>query len=342
MKKSYNAVDIAKFICALLVITIHTYPFRDINPSLNFVVVQVLARVAVPFFFVASAFFFFKKLNIKSGIDDEGNKNKLKNYILRVLKLYLVWSIIYLLIIIPGWIHGGFALSSILRLLRDAVFTGTYYHLWFLPAMVVSTVLVYWLYFQTKIRRTMQICLALYIIGMLVNVYGDYLMQIPLLSQVIRLYLSIFVTTRNGIFYGPIYTVIGLLLAKGAITADKKPLFNKAMLFLGLYFVETFIINKIGLSKELTSMYLMLVPFSFYLFAYVTKIDLTDDNIYCLLRRMSTVLYVSHLFFAAILGFLPITINSLIYYLFTVLLSIGFAYLVVVKSRNYPILKVLY
>ena len=59
-KKSYGMLDVAKFISALLVIAIHCAPFIEINETLNFVYVQIIARLAVPFFFMASGWLFFR------------------------------------------------------------------------------------------------------------------------------------------------------------------------------------------------------------------------------------------------------------------------------------------
>lgn len=37
--------------CALLVITIHTNPFERINITINFLLVNIISTIAVPFFF---------------------------------------------------------------------------------------------------------------------------------------------------------------------------------------------------------------------------------------------------------------------------------------------------
>ena len=54
--KSYTAIDIAKYISALLVVYIHTFPLADISADLNMIVLQAVCRIAVPFFFTVSAF----------------------------------------------------------------------------------------------------------------------------------------------------------------------------------------------------------------------------------------------------------------------------------------------
>ena len=73
-RKTYYALDVAKFISAFLVVCIHTGPLLDVDATGNFILVQILARLAVPFFFVASGFLFFRKLDFKREYNDYENK----------------------------------------------------------------------------------------------------------------------------------------------------------------------------------------------------------------------------------------------------------------------------
>lgn len=64
--QNYNSIDLAKFICSILVVMIHVAPFGtsiEIKwiDNLSFLVRNYLARVAVPFFFVASGFSYIRK-----------------------------------------------------------------------------------------------------------------------------------------------------------------------------------------------------------------------------------------------------------------------------------------
>ena len=55
-------VDLFKFISSILIIGIHTNLFVDINDTLNFAVVDIICRLAVPFFAVCSGYFLSKSL----------------------------------------------------------------------------------------------------------------------------------------------------------------------------------------------------------------------------------------------------------------------------------------
>lgn len=54
MKKEYAAIDIAKYVSALLVVCIHTFPFLEISETLNTYFIQTVCRLAVPFYFTVS------------------------------------------------------------------------------------------------------------------------------------------------------------------------------------------------------------------------------------------------------------------------------------------------
>lgn len=93
--KRFPLVDLVKFFCSFLVIAIHVNPFTDINLYLDYGIKNYLARLAVPFFFVAGGYFCFRKTKyaeIDSGIP--------VTYAKRMIKLYLLWTVIYIPLII--------------------------------------------------------------------------------------------------------------------------------------------------------------------------------------------------------------------------------------------------
>lgn len=59
--KSYIGIDLFRVIAAILIIAIHTSPFGSYNTWADFVLTRVIARVAVPFFFMTSGFFLISR-----------------------------------------------------------------------------------------------------------------------------------------------------------------------------------------------------------------------------------------------------------------------------------------
>ena len=50
--KKINSISYMKLLFALLVISIHTKPFLDINGNLSNIICEIIAKLAVPFFFL--------------------------------------------------------------------------------------------------------------------------------------------------------------------------------------------------------------------------------------------------------------------------------------------------
>lgn len=61
-KKYWPLIDVAKLVCALLVVLIHCVEVKQGHPVATFIV-QCFAGQAVPFFLIVSGFFLCKKNN---------------------------------------------------------------------------------------------------------------------------------------------------------------------------------------------------------------------------------------------------------------------------------------
>ncbi len=64
--KQFPSIDIMKLLYAVLVVTIHTSPLNSINKYFNYGLTQYIARLAVPFFFVTSGYFCFRKTTLEN------------------------------------------------------------------------------------------------------------------------------------------------------------------------------------------------------------------------------------------------------------------------------------
>lgn len=145
--KQFTAIDLAKFICSLLVVFIHTTPLVNISEAANFFATNILARVAVPLFFAISGFLFFGKLSYcNEKISGDGdNLRRLLSYCKRNTLLYLGWSVVYLAVIyIPMWHRTGWWDIHVVKdALASLLFSGIHYHLWYLLAMIYAIPLLY-------------------------------------------------------------------------------------------------------------------------------------------------------------------------------------------------------
>ena len=55
--RSYKGIEVFRVAAAFLVVAIHTSPLGSYGLTANFILTRVFARVAVPFFFMATGFF---------------------------------------------------------------------------------------------------------------------------------------------------------------------------------------------------------------------------------------------------------------------------------------------
>ena len=53
-----DSINITRVICAILVVSIHAQPFNGISDSINYYDGNVISRIAVPFFFIVSGYYY--------------------------------------------------------------------------------------------------------------------------------------------------------------------------------------------------------------------------------------------------------------------------------------------
>ena len=355
--KNYNAIDLARLICAILIVMLHVEPFGTAGAGsfyahLNFVIQNYLARIAVPFFFIVSGYFHYVLQNPESV-----SWGRTKQYIIRMLRIYLIWTLIFLPIVIrsnlsdPEW--GGGTLPAILKYFRDLIFTGSYVHLWYLPALIFAVFLTSFL--LRKGVRPESILIAafvFYLIGLLEQSwYGLIVLLeeiIPVLKDGEELLLSVIVTTRNGLFMGFFFVALGMFLAfrKPQITARRAfILFVISMAAMG---IDLYVLTEAGWIKAY-DMSLFLIPVSLFFFSFLLKTELPDSRIFTYLRQISALLFFSHFFFYwAISRILSKVCNHLVNspwnFILTLSSSLLFSVIVVKLSRfrSFRWLKYLY
>ena len=308
----YPSLDLMKFICSVLVVMIHITPFGEYE-FLNFVIHNYVARIAVPYFFVTSGFLLFRKTS-----NDDFNINYTFKYVLRLLRMYLIWSVVYFYLnyrIIINDERGS--LHGILIYIRDFIFVGSYGGLWYLNATIFSVTLISIL-IKKKCSLRLIILLAgiLYILGLFDQSWFGLitpLRQIPEFWFGLRLLQKVIVTTRNGLFEGFLFVGFGMMFAFNLIKITRKKAlwgFIISMLFM---FIETIVVRHFNLAKQ-QDMYLFLVPVTFFLFDLVLHMEIKERKIYSILRVLSVLIFYIHVWIIFIVNesfdYLNIDVNS--------------------------------
>lgn len=259
--KTYAGIDYFRFAAALLVIAVHTSPLLSYSGTGDFVLTRIIARIAVPFFFMTTGFFLISRYNY--------NSDKLESFIKKTSIIYGIAILLYL----PLNIYNGyFSMDNLLpNIIKDIVFDGTLYHLWYLPASIIGAAIAWYLVKRVGVSVALIVTSTLYVVGMLGDSYYGFAEKIPFLQKMFALIFEVSDYTRNGLFLAPLFFVLG------GIIADKdkaiKVTFQKSVVgfVISLAFMlgEGMILHHLGVQRH-DSMYIMLVPCMFFLFNALT------------------------------------------------------------------------
>lgn len=160
-QKENGAVDFAKCIFAIMVIGIHTQPFA-FNDWLDRGF-GIITRLCVPYFFVIGSYFFFK-----------AEKNNLKKYLGKLLRLYVIWSFVYLPFSLQGMINRTF-----LQNIKLYFWSGNDFALWYLWGTVIATLTVWILIkiFEGHPGKVITCSFVLFLIGIMGSTWSPLLLK---------------------------------------------------------------------------------------------------------------------------------------------------------------------
>lgn len=338
-----NAIDLAKLICAAFVVAIHVAPFGSTNSTgfisyLNFFIQDYLARIAVPFFFITSGYFLFKKTD-KNNFEIK----PVKQYIVKLIKLYLIWSLIYFPVRLgniitdkKGIIHG------IIGYFKDFIFSTSYSHLWYLNALIFATIVISLLLYK-RVKPLFIIAGGglFYFIGLFGQSWFGFLEPLRgiFIWDILKAVQGLITTTRDGLFDALIFVGIGMLFAYNKIEFSKKQSVAGLSVSLILLFAESFGLQYLGYSRSHDT-YLFLVPTAFFLFAVIRDIHLPDNPRYKQMRTLSSLIYFIHPWIKIILGALTyILFKKQAIFLISFLLTFSIAFFLstaVIKLSDKP------
>jgi surface polysaccharide O-acyltransferase-like enzyme len=237
MERIYS-LDFVKFFAILAVVIIHAPPFSG---NLG-IVLNTLSRFAVPFFFATSGYFF----TIKFTHNNNHNNHFIKT-VVKLIKIYFCWLAIYFaydasIIILTNYIDGASFTHGFNILLGKVTILSLFYYagassgyqLWFLPALIWSTVA---LFVSLKIK----IIEFLFVVSLLLNLVG-------LFGESYSGLFNLSIETRDAIFFGLFYTVLGGMIAKyykPYISKQSKIYLYFFIFFLILQVIERYILIQI-------------------------------------------------------------------------------------------------
>ena len=306
-RKQYRAIDIAKFVMAILVVAIHVRPFTG---QTAFVYDDIIARIADPLFFQITAFLFFEKIfaQISGDLRQGMSWRMLRHYMKRILALYTAWFVIYAPVVLPRtWQECGNIRGMLLALLKKYWLSGYYGAMWFMTALLLAMPLVFIL---TKYLGS-RLCLLLSAPWFLLTVARMEYCSITDGWQVAGYFDSaiygIFGWYGNGLTYGFFFCALGMWVAYkrtlGGQKNDSRDFALPSLISCLLLIIESYVIRDKGLGQSFGAMF-FLIPTSYFLLQWLLSVDIFEkmgeqsrkrlDCACAHMRRLSILIFTIH------------------------------------------------
>lgn len=283
MDVKYGIFDKMRLLAAFLVVAIHTSPLESFSGEWDFFLTRVLARLAVPFFFMVTGHFVLSKREIPWA------------YVRKILFLYGASIALYVPIGIYAGHYKELTLGTALRML---LFEGTFYHLWYFPALILGIFTAGLLLRFCSQKAALALAALLYILGLLGDSYWGLTENIPGVSFVYEGIFSLFGYTRNGLFFAPLFLLMGVWLGGAGSGEQGLRERERAGIRFGIGWaasflvmtLEAFLLRYLKLQRH-DSMYLALPVCMFFLYRLLL---VCRGRSIPFLRRISTWIYMLH------------------------------------------------
>lgn len=349
--KNYGGLDRFRVAAALLVIAIHTSPLASVNETADFFLTRVLARIAVPFFLMVTGQFVVARF-----LDSSQEESfLLKKYLAKAALLYAACILLYLPLGIYAGHYKDMTIGTALRMLA---FDGTFYHLWYFPAAILGILLLYFMSRFLSLRLMTFVSAILYVIGLFGDSYYGIAQKAPVIESAYEFIFQISSHTRNGLFFAPLFLVMGAWAGvkaqrqestageafahqgeqewtSGEASGGHGELLSDVLGFALSFAVmcgEAFLLRLYEYQRH-DSMYLMLIPTMYFLYQCLLASRRPCGRI---LRTASAWIYILHpgcivavRAAAKPLGLTALLVeNSMVHYLAVTLLSVFTAFLI--------------
>ncbi len=214
MAKRITSIDTLKVVAIFGVVYIHVGPFRGLarsvtDPAFAAGIINQCFRFGVPFFFLAAGFFFGRSV-----LKGTAPGDLLKRYCVRLLRIFFVWSALYVLA--QGALKGlvnrspdaflAYVTEKAIWIVSHPMtflLQGTKEHLWFLPALAIGLCVVTCLVrFRVRSSVAFSLVAVLYLFGLIGDSYSVTAAGVDMPFN-----------PRNGPFVSSLFVYVGYWLS---------------------------------------------------------------------------------------------------------------------------------
>ncbi|MEQ6997577.1 membrane-bound serine racemase VanT [Enterococcus casseliflavus] len=320
MKKN-QGIEQFRVILAMMVVAIHCLPLHRLWPDGDILITLTLFRIAVPFFFMISGYYVFSDLATQNSYPA---RQRVWHFIKKQLQVYLIATLLFLPL---AWYSGMLGLNMPLgTFIQTLLVNGILYHLWYFPAIITGSLLVMGLLTRLSLKQVFFIAVGLYVVGLGGDSWSGLAAQTPLAS-LYSLIFQLLAGTRNGIFFAPLFLLLGVLARRFVQKPASPHRYSYLMISLICLLLESYLLHHFTTPKH-DSMYVFLPFVLLFLFPIIQQWQ--APMIWKQAGRLSLWLYLLHPYTIAVTHFLsqklPLLQNNLINYIVVLGLTIGLIY----------------
>jgi len=317
MKKN-QGIEQFRVILAMMVVAIHCLPLHRLWPDGDILITLTLFRIAVPFFFMISGYYVFSDLATQNSYPA---RQRIWLFIKKQLQVYLIATLLFLPL---AWYSGILGLNMPLdTFIQTLLVNGILYHLWYFPAIITGGLLVMGLLTRLSFKQVFFIAVGLYVVGLGGDSWSGLAAQTPI-TPLYSLIFQLLDGTRNGIFFAPLFLILGVLARRFAKKPASPHRYSYLMISLICLLLESYLLHHFTTPKH-DSMYVFLPFVLLFLFPIIQQWQ--APMIWKQAGRLSLWLYLLHPYTIAVTHFLsqklPLLQNNLINFLVVLGLTIG-------------------
>lgn len=234
-KKLIPGLDVLKFIMAFLIVDSHVKGYLITPLIIQQHVIHPIEGLAVPTFFVISAYLFFHKLR-----KQENQGKALIHFEKRLLILYSFWTLVWLPIILMQRTEyrQGSVIEGIGLFIKDFFLRDTFDASWFFVALFIGVPVVYGL---GKIFKEW----GVWIVPVFIRVVIDHHQDMPLAISNAYNWFATYINPNPGLSFlaGLMWISIGYILSNPKVVQafQKIPNYGAWLLLLGLMVIPKFL-----------------------------------------------------------------------------------------------------
>lgn len=333
MKKN-QGIEQFRVILAMMVVAIHCLPLHRLWPDGDILITLTLFRIAVPFFFMISGYYVFSDLATQNSYPA---RQRIWLFIKKQLQVYLIATLLFLPL---AWYSGILGLNMPLdTFIQTLLVNGILYHLWYFPAIITGGLLVMGLLTRLSFKQVFFIAVGLYVVGLGGDSWSGLAAQTPI-TPLYSLIFQLLDGTRNGIFFAPLFLILGVLARRFAKKPASPHRYSYLMISLICLLLESYLLHHFTTPKH-DSMYVFLPFVLLFLFPIIQQWQ--APVIWKQAGRLSLWFYLLHPYTIAVTHFLsqklPLLQNNLINYFVVLGLTIGLIYGLFALQKLFPFPK---